>query len=311
MDERVGEEVAVATDCVGTGAEEAVEKLAPGEVLLLENTRFHAGEKSNDPQFAQQLARLADLYVNDAFGTAHRAHGSTEGVARHLPAVAGFLMESELKALGKVRENPKKPVAVILGGAKISDKIDLIQTFLERADMMLVGGGMGNTLLRAQGYELGKSLVEEESLGTAKEVLEKGGEKLILPVDAVVADAFDAEAERREVAVDNVPPQWQIMDIGPKTTEEFRKRLQTAKTVIWNGPLGVTEMAPFAQGTQDVARALAELDAVTVVGGGDSAAAVNRFGLADRMTHVSTGGGAFLEFMEGKELPGVAVLEDA
>ena len=297
-------------DCVGPEVEQAVEALKPGEVLLLENLRFHPEEKANDQGFAQKLAGLAELYVNDAFAAAHRAHASTEGVAHHLPAVAGMLMEQEIKALKRVLDNPRKPFVVILGGAKISDKIGVIERFLEMGDSILIGGGMANTLLKAKGFEIGQSLVEDESLDQARSLLEKAGEKMLLPDHFVVAEAFDPQARRKTVSVGEVPPEWRIMDIGPNTVRRFTEKLDTAKTVVWNGPLGVTEMSDFAEGTNQIARVLARLDAVTVVGGGDSVAAVNQAGVADRITHVSTGGGAFLNFMEDKTLPGVAVLKD-
>ena len=297
-------------DCVGPEVEQAVEALKPGEVLLLENLRFHPEEKANDQGFAQKLAGLAELYVNDAFAAAHRAHASTEGVAHHLPAVAGMLMEQEIKALKRVLDNPRKPFVVILGGAKISDKIGVIERFLEMGDSILIGGGMANTLLKAKGFEIGQSLVEDESLDQARSLLEKAGEKMLLPDHLVVAEAFDPQARRKTVSVGEVPPEWRIMDIGPNTVRRFTEKLDTAKTVVWNGPLGVTEMSDFAEGTNQIARVLARLDAVTVVGGGDSVAAVNQAGVADRITHVSTGGGAFLNFMEDKTLPGVAVQKD-
>ncbi len=298
-------------DCVGPEVEQAVEALKPGEVLLLENLRFHPEEKANDQGFAQKLAGLAELYVNDAFAAAHRAHASTEGVAHHLPAVAGLLMEQEIEALKRVLDNPRKPFVVILGGAKISDKIGVIERFLEMGDSILIGGGMANTLMKAKDFEIGQSLVEDESLDQARSLLEKAGEKMLLPDHLVVAEAFDPQARRKTVSVGEVPPEWRIMDIGPNTVRRFTEKLDTAKTVVWNGPLGVTEMSDFAEGTNQIARILARLDAVTIVGGGDSVAAVNQAGVADQMTHVSTGGGAFLNFMEAKTLPGVAVLKDA
>ncbi len=306
----LGREVAKVDDCIGPEVESAVEKLEPGEVLLLENTRFHPGEKANDPDFARQLAKLGELYVDDAFGAAHRAHASTEGVAHYLPAVAGLLMERELEALGRVLKNPERPFVTVLGGAKISDKIGLLEHLLERADALLVGGGMANTLLNARGVQVGQSLVEEGSLEQAGRILEGSGGKLILPEDVIVAETLDAAANWRTVPVDNVPLGWRIVDIGPRTVELFQERLSAAKMVLWNGPLGVFELEPFAGGTLAIARTLAELDGVTVIGGGDSAAAVNRAGVAERITHISTGGGAFLEFIGGKELPGVAALQD-
>lgn len=302
-------------DTIGPEVEAAVEGLESDEVLLLENTRFHPQEKGNDPDFAARLARLGDVYVNDAFGAAHRAHASTEGVARAMreqggQAVAGLLMESELEALRRVVENPQHPYVAILGGAKVSDKIDVIKKLLDQVDTLLIGGGMANTFLKAKGMEVGQSLVEEESVDTARDILQRAGEKLVLPVDVVIADAFDAKARRQTVSVEHVGEEWRIMDVGSRTIERFQDILQDAEMVVWNGPLGVFEMDPFAVGTFEIARTLADLDAVTVVGGGDSAAAVNEAGVEDQITHVSTGGGAFLNYLEGKELPGVAALED-
>ena len=295
---------------VGPEAESTAAGLSAGDLALLENTRFEPGETKNDPALAANLARLGTLYVNDAFGSAHRAHASTEGVAHHLPGVAGFLMEKELTYLGKVMEASDHPFIAILGGAKISDKIGVVESLLQRADRVLVGGGMGNTFLAARGVSMGDSLVEQESLEPARTLLAKAGERLVLPVDAVVAQAFAADAAHRVTDLGSVPDGWRAMDIGPRTIERFREALAPARMVIWNGPMGVFEMAPFAEGTFEVAKALAGISATTVVGGGDSASAVAQAGLTDRMTHVSTGGGATLELLEGKELPGVAALED-
>ncbi len=310
----LGRPVKFAPEPVGPQAEAMAKALQPGEVLLLENTRFHPGETKNDPEFARQLAALAGpngLFVNDAFGSAHRAHASVVGVAQYLPAVAGFLMEKELTFLGRLLTAPERPFVAILGGAKISDKIGVIRSLLQKADRLLIGGGMANTFFKAQGYEVGDSLVEEEALDEAKALLAAGGEKILLPVDAVIADRFAADANRQVVPVTQVPAGWRILDIGPETVERFRQALQGAKTVFWNGPMGVFEFRPFAEGTFAVARILAELpDAVTIVGGGDSVAAVKQAGVADKITHISTGGGASLEFVEGKELPGVKVLAD-
>jgi phosphoglycerate kinase len=305
------QEVLKANDCVGSEVEEAVSSLKPGQVLMLENTRFHPGEKANHPDLAAQLASVADLYVNDAFGAAHRAHASTEGVTHHLPAVAGLLMERELEALRRVRENPKHPFMAIFGGAKISDKIGVVEQFLGRMEALMVGGGIANTFLKARGLEVGQSLVEDESLDLARRTLEQAGDKLVLPVDVVIADAFSPDANRRTVPVDQVEPEWRILDVGPQTVDAFKERLQSAQMVMWNGPLGVFEMGPFAQGTLSIARTLANLDAEVITGGGETAAAVNQAGVADAMAHVSTGGGAFLTFLEGQELPGVAALEEA
>jgi phosphoglycerate kinase len=298
-------------DCIGPEVEAAVQGAGPGAVIVLENTRFHPGEKANDPAFAAQLAALADLYVDDAFGSAHRAHASTEGVTHYLPAVAGFLMEKELEFLGGALALPQKPFVAILGGAKISDKIGVIENLLDRVDALLVGGGMANTFLKADGYDVAESLVEDDSLDMARDLIERGGNRLVLPVDVTVADRFDADAFSQVVTVAEVPPRWRILDIGPRTLELFQERLAGARTVVWNGPMGVFEFEKFAQGTEAVARMLAALpEATTIIGGGDSAAAVKRTGLADKMSHISTGGGASLEFLEGKTLPGVEALLD-
>jgi phosphoglycerate kinase len=298
-----------ADDCVGSEVRQTVQALEPGQVLLLENTRFHPGEKANDPEFAAQLASLGEVYVDDAFGTAHRAHASTEGVAHDLPAVGGLLMEKELEVLGRVRENPAHPFVAILGGAKISTKIDVMQRLLDQVETLLVGGAMANTFLLAQGREVGESLVEEDRLDTASQILDKGGDRLILPQDVVIAREMEADAERRTVSANEVPAGWRILDVGPKTIERFEQEMEPARMVMWNGPLGAFELKPFARATYALARALADLDAETITGGGETAAAVNDVGVAERLTHVSTGGGAFLQFMEGKELPGVAVLQ--
>ena len=308
--ELLGRPVKKLDDCVGPEVEAAVEAMRPGDVILLENTRFHPEERANDPEFARQLAGLAEIFVNDAFGSAHRAHASTEGVTHYLPAVAGFLMEKELEFLGRATENPEHPYVAILGGAKISDKIGVIENLLTKCDRLLIGGGMANTFFKAMGFEVGDSLVEDEAVETAGALIKQAGGVLVLPVDVIIADAFDNEANTRVVAPNEVTPGWRILDIGPKTVSTFESALGGAKTVVWNGPMGVFEMPNFAQGTFAVARLLAHLDAVTIIGGGDSAAAVRQAGVADKMTHVSTGGGASLEFLEGKVLPGVAVLED-
>ncbi len=298
-------------DCIGPEVEAAVQAAQPGDVILLENTRFQPGETKNDPALAGQLAALADLYVNDAFGSAHRAHASTEGVAHRLPAVAGFLMEKELEFLGDALALPAHPFIAILGGAKISDKIGVIENLLGQVDALLIGGGMANTFLKADGYDVAESLVEEDSLDTARDLIGRAGDDLVLPVDVTVADRFAADAFAQVVAVGSVPRGWRILDIGPRTLELFHGRLAGARTVVWNGPMGVFEFPKFAQGTEAVARMLADLpEATTIIGGGDSAAAVQRSGLADRMSHISTGGGASLEFLEGKTLPGVAALQD-
>ncbi len=310
----LGQPVKFCPETVGPIAEEMAKALQPGEVMLLENTRFHPGERKNDPEFARQLASLVmpdGLFVNDAFGSAHRAHASVVGVAQYLPAVAGFLMEKELEFLGRLLTSPDRPFVAILGGAKISDKIGVIRSLLKRADKLLIGGGMANTFFKAQGHDVGDSLVEEEAVAVARDILAEAGDALVLPVDVVIADRFAPDAARKVVPVGNVPAGWRILDIGPETVKRFEAELQGAKTVFWNGPMGVFEFPAFAEGTFAIARALANLeDAVTVIGGGDSVAAVKQAGVADKITHISTGGGASLEFLEGKELPGVAVLED-
>jgi len=310
LSSHLGIPVKMAPDCVGPEVEAMAKELKPGEVLMLENTRFHNGEEKNDLELAKQMAALADVYVNDAFGSAHRAHSSTEGVARFLPAVSGFLMEQELEYLGRAVANPEHPYIAILGGAKISDKINVVESLLTKADKLIIGGGMANTFLAAQGLNMQDSLVEKESLDTAKSIMEKSGDKLILPVDAVIADKFDAEANTQTVYVDKIPPGWRMMDAGPKTLELYKQALNGAKLIVWNGPVGVFEMPKFAEGTFALARLLAASGATTVIGGGDSASAVKKAGVAKQMTHVSTGGGASLEFLEGKELPGVAALMD-
>ena len=303
--------VEMALGCVGPVVEEMARKLPPGSVLLLENLRFHPEEEANDAKFARALASLADVYVNDAFGSAHRAHGSTVGVTAYLPAVAGFLMEKELAFLGRALADPARPFIAVLGGAKVSDKIKVIHNLLGKVDSLLIGGGMANTFLKAEGKAVGESLVENDKLAEARTLLRDGASKLILPVDAVVADRLDAGAQTRTVPVDAVPAGWRILDIGPETAERFMQHLSTAQTVVWNGPMGVFELAPFAAGTFAIARVLAQLSgATTIIGGGDSAAAVEQAGVAQQMTHISTGGGASLEFLEGKELPGVAALQE-
>jgi len=307
----LGQPVAFADDCLGPQAEAAAAALKAGEILLLENTRFHPEEKRNDPRMAQQLAALADLFVNDAFGSAHRAHASTEGVAHYLPAVAGFLLEKEIRYLGQAIASPQKPFVAILGGAKVSDKIGVIRNLLGKADQVLIGGGMANTFFRAQGYATGDSLVEETALETAHALLEEAGDRLHLPLDVVIAAGFANDAPRRVVPAGDVPSGWRILDIGPETVRAFGERIASAGTVVWNGPMGVFEMPNFAQGTFGIARAVAASRAVSIVGGGDSAAAVKQSGLAEQITHISTGGGASLEMLEGKTLPGLAALQEA
>lgn len=307
----LGEDVPFVSDCVGESAEKAARELLDSAVVLLENTRFHAGEKKNDPAFARALAGLAELYVNDAFGSAHRAHASTEGAARLLPSAAGFLMLREIEMLSRALDLPEHPYVAILGGAKISDKIGVVDNLMGIADSILVGGGMANTFLAASGLEMGDSLVEPDSLEMASEILESGGQKIHLPTDLVVAAAFEPEAERQIVAADAVPRGWRALDIGPGTVSEFSQELRQAKMVVWNGPMGVFEFEAFAEGTLALAEAVAEVEGTTIVGGGDSAAAVQQSGLADRMTHISTGGGASLDFLSGKTLPGIAALDTA
>jgi phosphoglycerate kinase len=298
----------MAPDCVGPEVEKIAKALKPGEVALLENTRFHPEEEKNDMELARKMAALGDVFVNDAFGSAHRAHSSTEGVAHFLPAVSGFLMEQELEYLGRATANPEHPYIAILGGAKISDKILVVENLLAKCDRLIIGGGMANTFLASKGINMQDSLVETGSVEMAKTILARHAEKIILPVDAVIADKFDAEAKNQVVDVDNIPAGWRMMDVGPKTLEVYQKALNGAKLVVWNGPVGVFEMPKFAEGTFALARMLAESGATTVIGGGDSASAVKKAGVAKQMTHVSTGGGASLEFLEGKELPGVAAL---
>ena len=302
-----------ASDCIGEEAERKAAALKDGEILLLENLRFHKEEEKNDPEFAKKLASLAEIYVSDAFGTVHRAHASTAGVAAYLPAVAGFLIGKELSIMGGALENPERPFVAILGGAKVADKIGVITNLLNKCDTLLIGGGMAYTFFKAMGYEIGDSLLDAESIGLAKQLMETAkekGVKLLLPVDTVVAKAFAADAEHMTVASNAIPAGWQGLDIGEKTRELFAAEIKNAKTVIWNGPMGVFEFPAFAKGTEAVAKACAECGGTTIIGGGDSASAVKKLGYADKMTHISTGGGASLEFLEGKVLPGVAALND-
>ncbi|OEH92258.1 phosphoglycerate kinase [Bacillus solimangrovi] len=316
--ERLGallnQEVAKVNEAVGAEVEQAISKMEEGDVLLLENVRFYPGEKKNDPEFAKQLASLADIYVNDAFGAAHRAHASTAGVAEHLPAVAGFLMEKELEVLGKALSNPERPFTAIIGGAKVKDKIGVIDHLLDKVDNLIIGGGLAYTFIKAQGHDVGQSLLEEDKIELAKEFMAKAKEKGVnfyMPVDGVVANEFSPDAKTDVVSIDSIPSDWEALDIGPKTVETYKDVIQGSKLVIWNGPMGVFEFDKFANGTKGVAEALAEAkDTYSVIGGGDSAAAVEKFNLADKMSHISTGGGASLEFMEGKILPGVAALND-
>ena len=300
-------------DCIGDAVKATVDDMKEGEIVLLENVRFHPEEEKNDPAFAKELASLADIYVSDAFGTVHRAHASTAGVAAYLPAVAGFLIGKELGIMGKALEDPERPFVAILGGAKVSDKIGVITNLLDKCDSLIIGGGMAYTFFKAQGYEIGTSLRDADSVGLANELIAKAkamGKNLLLPVDNVIATAYAPDAENKVIDSDNIPEGWMGLDIGPKTRELFRKTIIEAKTVIWNGPMGVFEMPAFAEGTRAVAAACAECKGTTIIGGGDSASAVKKLGFAKQMTHISTGGGASLEFLEGKVLPGVAVLND-
>lgn len=302
--------VAFAEDCIGPETELTAKNLKAGEVLLLENTRFHAGEEKNDPEMAKKLAALADVYVNDAFGTAHRAHASTEGVAKFLPGVAGFLMEKEIRYLGQAVADPQRPFVAILGGAKISDKIGVIRNLLIKADTILIGGGMANTFFKAKGLQVGDSLVQDEALEVAKELLSQGGNKIHLPVDVKIADKFDNDAQSEVIPAGSIADGWRILDIGPETIEAYRKVILQAGTVVWNGPMGVFEFSQFAKGTYGIAQAVADSRAVSVIGGGESVAAIQESGLASRITHISTGGGASLEMLEGLVLPGLAALQD-
>lgn len=308
--ELLGKPVPLLPDCVGPQVAAICRQAGPGEVLLLENVRFHKEEEANDPEFAKQLASLADVYVNDAFGTAHRAHASTEGVAHYLPAVAGFLIEKEIKFLGAAVDNPRRPFVAIMGGSKVKDKIALIENLLPRLDHLLIGGGMAFTFLRAQGHEIGKSLLDADNIDYTRRLLAEAPDKIALPTDVVVATELNPGAKTSVVPIDRIPDNAIGADIGPETSKRFASIIKTAGTVLWNGPMGVFEMDPFAAGTKAVGEAMADSSAMTIVGGGDSAAAADKFGFADRMTHVSTGGGASLEFLEGKELPGIAALRD-
>ncbi|MDR1070638.1 MAG: phosphoglycerate kinase [Gracilibacteraceae bacterium] len=308
----IGLPVIMAPDCVGAETAELAAAMQPGEVLLLENLRFHPEEEKNDPAFARELASLADIYINDAFGSAHRAHASTEGITAFLPAYAGFLMEKELSFLGNVLSAPERPFAAILGGAKVKDKIAVVENLLTKVDVLIIGGGMAYTFLKAKGYNVGRSLLDEERLEFAAGVLRQGAEKnlpILLPVDVVAAEEISADSPRRVTDAAGIGPEEMALDIGPETIRIFTDAVKTARTVLWNGPMGVFELDAFAGGTNAIAKALADCPGVTIVGGGDSAAAVEKAGLADKMTHVSTGGGASLEFLEGKTLPGVAALK--
>ncbi|MES1040389.1 phosphoglycerate kinase [Peribacillus simplex] len=314
LSELSGKDVQKAEEAYGETVQSIIDNMQDGEILLLENVRFYPGEEKNDQELAKSFAALADVYVNDAFGAAHRAHASTEGIAHHLPAVAGLLMEKELSVLGKALSNPERPFTAIIGGAKVKDKIGVIENLLEKVDHLIIGGGLGYTFIKAQGHEIGNSLLEEDKIELAKSFIESAkekGVKLHLPIDAVVTAEFSPDAETANVDIDAIPNDKMALDIGPKTSELFADVIKSSKLVIWNGPMGVFEFDKFANGTKTVARALAEAkDTYSIVGGGDSAAAAEKFGLAEKMSHISTGGGASLEFMEGKELPGVVALND-
>lgn len=313
LSDLIGKEVLKVDTVYGPEVDEAVAELVAGDILLIENVRFEAGEEANDLELAKAFANMADIYVNDAFGAAHRAHASTSGIAKHIPAVAGLLMEKELDVLGKALETPERPFTAIIGGAKVKDKIAVIDHLLDKVDNLIIGGGLANTFIKAQGHEVGKSLLETDKIDLAKQFLDKAKEKgvrFVIPVDVVVADAFSAEANTKIVSVDAIPSDWQALDIGPETWAIYEDIIAESKLIVWNGPMGVFEMNPFAGGTRAVAEALANTIGYTIIGGGDSAAAIEKFGFAEEMDHVSTGGGASLEFMEGKQLPGVHALND-
>lgn len=313
LEGHLGQPVLRADDCIGPQVKEIISQMSSGEVLLLENVRFHPAEEANDPAFAQELAELADIYVNDAFGTAHRAHASTTGIANYLPAVAGFLLNKEIEVMGKALENPERPFVVLLGGAKVSGKIMAVENLLPKADCLLIGGGMSYTFLKAKGYEVGKSILDPEHIEAAGQIMNKAREmnrRLELPVDVMVAKELTQEAERKVVPADAMPADWAGVDIGPETRELFADALKDAKTVIWNGPVGLFEVPAFAEGTRAMAQAIVDSGATSIVGGGDSGAAMKQMGFADKMTHVSTGGGATLELLEGKSFPGVEALPD-
>jgi phosphoglycerate kinase len=310
LSELLGQDVQLLPDSVGPEVEKAVQNAKPGTALLLENVRFHPEEEKNDPGFAKQLASLADLYVNDAFGTAHRAHASTEGVAHLLPGVAGFLIEKEIEYLGQAVENPKRPFVAIMGGAKVKDKIALIDSLLPKVDKLIIGGGMAYTFLKSQGNEIGTSRLDAGSLEYASQLLKENPDKIVLPVDVVITSELSDTAQTTVGKVSEIPTDKMGADIGPETCRKFAEIIKTAGTALWNGPMGVFEMKPFEAGTKAVAQALADSDALTIVGGGDSAAAIDKFGFSDKVSHVSTGGGASLEFLEGQELPGIAALQD-
>lgn len=313
LSELLGKPVVKADEAIGDAVKAQIANMQDGDVLVLENVRFYPGEEKNDPELAKQFAELADLFVNDAFGAAHRAHASTEGIAHHLPAVSGLLMEKELSVLGKALSNPDRPFTAIIGGSKVKDKIDVINNLLTLADNVIIGGGLAYTFFKAQGHEIGQSLCDDSKLETALGFIEKAkelGKNFYLPVDIVVSDDFSADANTKIVDIDGIPADWEGVDIGPKTRAKYAEVIKNSKLVVWNGPMGVFEIEPFSNGTREVAQACADTEAYTIIGGGDSAAAAEKFHLADKMNHISTGGGASLEFMEGKELPGVVALND-
>ncbi|WP_341201442.1 phosphoglycerate kinase [Planomicrobium okeanokoites] len=313
LSELLHKEVKSLKESIGESVEKEIGEMQQGDIILLENVRFHAGEEKNDDTLAKSFAELADVFVNDAFGAAHRAHASTAGIAKHLPSVSGLLLEKELEVLGKALSEPERPFTAIIGGAKVKDKIGVIDHLLDKVDNLLIGGGLSYTFIKAQGHEIGNSLVEEDKLELARSFIQKAeekGVKFYLPVDATVADEFSKDAETKQVKIEEIPSDWMGLDIGPETSKLYADVIKNSKLVIWNGPMGVFEMEPFANGTRSVAEAMAETEAYTVIGGGDSAAAVEKFNVADKMDHISTGGGASLEFMEGKELPGVTALTD-
>lgn len=313
LSELMGKVVTKLDESIGESVEKVVGNMNDGDIVLLENVRFHKAEEKNDPAFAESFAKLADIYINDAFGAAHRAHATTSGIANYLPAVSGLLMEKEIDVLGKALSNPERPFTAIIGGAKVKDKIGVIENLLEKVDHLIIGGGLSYTFSRAQGYDIGKSLLEEDKIDLAKSFIEKAadnGVDIHMPVDAVVANEFSKDAETKIVDIDQIPSDWMGLDIGPKTAAEYAEVIKNSKLIMWNGPMGVFEMDAFANGTKAVAQAMAETNGYTIIGGGDSAAAVEKFKVADKMDHISTGGGASLEFMEGKALPGVIALND-
>ena len=313
LSKALGQEVKMAKDVIGESAKSIAASLQDGEVELIENVRFHKEEEKNDPAFAKELASMAEIYVNDAFGTAHRAHASTAGVADYLPAVCGYLIQKEISIMGGALADPKRPFVAILGGAKVSDKIGVINNLIDKVDTLIIGGGMAYTFMKSLGYSIGTSICEDDKVEMAKDMMAKAKEKgvaFLIPEDTVIADKYDANAEAKIVPSDSIPDDWMGLDIGPKTREKFAAAIKNAGTVVWNGPMGVSEWEKFAAGTIAVANAVAESGAISIIGGGDSAAAVEKLGFADKMTHISTGGGASLEFLEGKELPGVACLLD-